>query len=226
MNDLLPLAETIAARLKARSETIAVAESSTGGLISAALLAVPAPLRTSSVVPSSIRVKRRAYCSPLATERCRNFVPRPSRTRCCWRGAPRCNSRRHGDLAKPAPPGRAAIAMAIQPDTPVSRSRERPSGCARWKPAAPTASPICARSLSRASNCWPAPWGPDLATDRALLTRRIFWTNPIETTGSDASATRPAIPPAWHINAGVWAQHPQSFHLIEQPIEGVWASGP
>ena len=41
MNDLLPLAETIAAQLKARGETIAVAESSTGGLISAALLAVP-----------------------------------------------------------------------------------------------------------------------------------------------------------------------------------------
>ena len=41
MNDLLPLAETIAARLKARSETIAVAESSTGGLISAALLTMP-----------------------------------------------------------------------------------------------------------------------------------------------------------------------------------------
>jgi PncC family amidohydrolase len=37
----MPLAETIAARLKARRETIAVAESSTGGLISAALLAVP-----------------------------------------------------------------------------------------------------------------------------------------------------------------------------------------
>jgi nicotinamide-nucleotide amidase len=41
LNDLLPLAEAIAARLKARRETIAVAESSTGGLISAALLAVP-----------------------------------------------------------------------------------------------------------------------------------------------------------------------------------------
>jgi len=41
LNDLLPLTETIAARLKARNETIAVAESSTGGLISAALLAVP-----------------------------------------------------------------------------------------------------------------------------------------------------------------------------------------
>src|ERR1700734_3660266 len=41
MQELLPLAETIAARLKARAETIAIAESSTGGLISAALLAVP-----------------------------------------------------------------------------------------------------------------------------------------------------------------------------------------
>jgi len=41
MQDLLPLAEGIAERLKARGETIAVAESSTGGLIAAALLAVP-----------------------------------------------------------------------------------------------------------------------------------------------------------------------------------------
>jgi len=41
MNELLPLAKTIAHRLVARHETIAVAESSTGGLIAAALLAVP-----------------------------------------------------------------------------------------------------------------------------------------------------------------------------------------
>ncbi|HZQ14249.1 MAG TPA: CinA family protein [Pseudolabrys sp.] len=41
MKALLPLAETIAARLIARKETIAIAESSTGGLVSAALLAVP-----------------------------------------------------------------------------------------------------------------------------------------------------------------------------------------
>jgi nicotinamide-nucleotide amidase len=41
MNDLMPLAETIAARLKSRRESIAIAESSTGGLIAAALLAVP-----------------------------------------------------------------------------------------------------------------------------------------------------------------------------------------
>jgi PncC family amidohydrolase len=38
---LLPLAEKIAARLVARKETIAVAESSTGGFIAAALLSVP-----------------------------------------------------------------------------------------------------------------------------------------------------------------------------------------
>ena len=41
MQDLLPLAEKIGARLKARKETVAIAESSTGGLISAALLSVP-----------------------------------------------------------------------------------------------------------------------------------------------------------------------------------------
>src|SRR5690349_7663758 len=41
MQDLLPLAEKIAARLKERRGTIAVSESSTGGLISAALLSVP-----------------------------------------------------------------------------------------------------------------------------------------------------------------------------------------
>lgn len=41
MNALAPLAEKVAERLIARKETIAIAESSTGGLISAALLAVP-----------------------------------------------------------------------------------------------------------------------------------------------------------------------------------------
>jgi PncC family amidohydrolase len=41
MKDLLPLAEKVAALLKDRRETVAVAESSAGGLISAALLAMP-----------------------------------------------------------------------------------------------------------------------------------------------------------------------------------------
>lgn len=41
MRELLPLAERVATLLKARNETVAVAESSAGGLITAALLAVP-----------------------------------------------------------------------------------------------------------------------------------------------------------------------------------------
>ena len=41
MRNLLPAAEKVAALLKQRKETIAVVESSAGGLISAALLAVP-----------------------------------------------------------------------------------------------------------------------------------------------------------------------------------------
>src|SRR5882724_6386360 len=41
MQELVAIAEKIATRLIERRETVAVAESSTGGLISAALLAVP-----------------------------------------------------------------------------------------------------------------------------------------------------------------------------------------
>ena len=41
MEQLIATAERIGARLKQRGDTIAVAESSTGGLVSAALLAVP-----------------------------------------------------------------------------------------------------------------------------------------------------------------------------------------
>lgn len=41
MDTLLPLAETAAALLRARKQHIAIAESSTGGLISSALLALP-----------------------------------------------------------------------------------------------------------------------------------------------------------------------------------------
>src|SRR5512138_2609351 len=41
MDELLPLAENAAALLRDRRETVAIAESSAGGLISAALLALP-----------------------------------------------------------------------------------------------------------------------------------------------------------------------------------------
>ncbi len=41
MRSLLPLAEQVGASLKARGQTVAVCESSSGGLVSAALLSVP-----------------------------------------------------------------------------------------------------------------------------------------------------------------------------------------
>ena len=41
LQDLMPYAERIAAKLKTRGETVSVGESSTAGLVSAALLAVP-----------------------------------------------------------------------------------------------------------------------------------------------------------------------------------------
>ena len=41
METLLPLAAAVAARLKSRKETLAIVESSVGGLLSAALLATP-----------------------------------------------------------------------------------------------------------------------------------------------------------------------------------------
>jgi PncC family amidohydrolase len=41
IQELLPQAERIAQKLKARGETVAIAESSTAGLVSAALLAIP-----------------------------------------------------------------------------------------------------------------------------------------------------------------------------------------
>src|ERR1700758_190610 len=41
MQDILPLAAEVGERLKARGEKVAVAESSSGGLLSAALLSVP-----------------------------------------------------------------------------------------------------------------------------------------------------------------------------------------
>ena len=86
MQDLLPLAEKLGARLKARGDTIAIAESSTGGLISAALLSVggaSAYFRGGSVIytqyarsgfldipnplPNGMRASSEPYAALLAT---------------------------------------------------------------------------------------------------------------------------------------------------------------
>jgi nicotinamide-nucleotide amidase len=129
MQELLPLAEQIAARLKARSETIAIAESSTGGLISATLLAIPGAsayfiagsviytrfaraglLEIGDPLPDSMRASTEPYAALLA---------RTVRQRCQanWglgeTGATGPTGNRYGDAA-----GHTCIAIA----GPVSRA--------------------------------------------------------------------------------------------------------
>jgi nicotinamide-nucleotide amidase len=128
METLIPIADRIATRLKARKETIAVAESSTGGLISAALLAIPgasAYFRGGSVIYT--RFARAAFLEipdPLpggmraSTETYAALLARTVRERCKanWgvgeTGATGPTGNRYGDAA-----GHTCIAI----DGPVSR---------------------------------------------------------------------------------------------------------
>jgi PncC family amidohydrolase len=59
MRELMPVAEKIAALLKQRKETISVVESSAGGLISAALLAVPGA--SAYFIAGSVTYTRQAW---------------------------------------------------------------------------------------------------------------------------------------------------------------------
>ena len=115
MRELVSIAERIAERLVARKQTIAVAESSTGGLISAALLAVPgasAYFKGSAVVytrdarrlltdipdeaMNQIRSASEAYARLLAEQMRRRFS-------CVWElsetGATGPSGNRYGDAA-------------------------------------------------------------------------------------------------------------------------------
>jgi nicotinamide-nucleotide amidase len=127
MQELLPIAERIGALLKQRGETIAIAESSTGGLISAALLSVPgasAYFLGGSVIYT--RFARAAFLDipdPLpdgmrpATERYATLLARTVRARCgaTWglseTGATGPTGNRYGDLA-----GHTCIGLAGSTD--------------------------------------------------------------------------------------------------------------
>jgi PncC family amidohydrolase len=74
--ELLELAEQIAARLEAHGETVAVAESSAGGLISAALLAVPGA--SAYFVGGAVVYTRDAKCAFLRLDPSVLVDPRPS----------------------------------------------------------------------------------------------------------------------------------------------------
>lgn len=123
MRDLLPIAAKLGAILKDRHATIAIAESSAGGLISAALLAVPGASayflggaivytresrRTLLDIPDSAFAGIRGVTEPLAQVLARGALKRFSTT---WSlaevGAAGPTGNRYGD-----PAGHACIAVA------------------------------------------------------------------------------------------------------------------
>lgn len=130
MRELLPLATKIAALLKARNQRIAVAESAAGGLISAALLAVPGA--SAYFVAGGVLYTRRAILALRdtresmfegargATEMWALLLARTLRERCTadWglgeSGAAGPTGNRYGD-----PPGHACVAVT----GPVERTR-------------------------------------------------------------------------------------------------------
>jgi len=114
MERLLPLAETLGTRLKGRGDTIAVAESSTGGLISAALLAVPGAsayyagggvIYTRDARRGLLGLPEEAATMPGATEAYALIVARAMRERLgatwgfCETGASGPSGNRYGDAA-------------------------------------------------------------------------------------------------------------------------------
>ncbi|HXZ00036.1 MAG TPA: CinA family protein [Stellaceae bacterium] len=123
MRDLLPLAEAVAERLKARGETIAVAESSTGGLIAAALLAVPGASayfiggavvytrqarRALLDIPDAALSGMRSASEPYALLLARTARQRfPARWALAETGAAGPTGNRHGDA-----PGHTCLAVA------------------------------------------------------------------------------------------------------------------
>lgn len=122
MRELLSLAEGAAAALKARKQTIAIAESSAGGLISAALLAVPGA--SAYFIGGGVLYTRRAILALKtthesmfeglrgATEPWTLLLARTVRDRCAadWgvgeSGAAGPTGNRYGD-----PPGHAWVAV-------------------------------------------------------------------------------------------------------------------
>ena len=121
MKELLSIAEQIAARLVARKQTIAVAESSTGGLISAALLAVPgasAYFKGSAVVYTR---EARRILMDIPDEAMKASAPPPRLTPNYWPS--RCGRVLPpiGPCRKPARPVPPATATAMPPAIAASR---------------------------------------------------------------------------------------------------------
>ena len=139
MIDLLPLAERAGARLKQRHETITVAESSAGGLISAALLAVPGA--SAYFLGGAVVYTRLARAELLRVPEIALAGMRPSTEPYALL------------LARSAREPRVDDRTATQQATPASRWSARWNARSRWKPGAPTVWRTCAHSRAPRSSC-------------------------------------------------------------------------
>jgi nicotinamide-nucleotide amidase len=153
MPTLAAMAEAVGALLKERNETVAVSESSTGGLISAAMLAVPGAsayfigggviyTHKAREVLLDARLEAhpgmRASTEPYALL-CASAIR--ERLGTTWglgeTGATGPGGNRYGDPRATA----------------ASRCGARALAASRWRPAKPTARPTCGASPRKRSNC-------------------------------------------------------------------------
>ena len=127
MNNLLPLAEKAAALLKARGETIAVAESSSGGLVSAALLAVPGASAYYLGGAVVYTYKARGALLDIPDAALAGMRPATEPYALLLARTARARLSAHWASPRAAPRDRAATATAMPPGTRASPSRARSS---------------------------------------------------------------------------------------------------
>ena len=155
MGELNDLAASVAALLKQRGDSLAVSESSCGGLISAALVSIPgASDYYVGRVGGCTRGWPKRGCCKFQILRWKASVPAPSSTRCSTPEHPVRLWAPRGAWQRPAPVGRRAIVTETTPGTPALASPARWSDPRRWKPAAAIGKPICGSSRRRRWLCW------------------------------------------------------------------------
>jgi PncC family amidohydrolase len=138
MKALLPLAEKIAACLIGRKQTIAIAESSTGGLVAAALLAVPGA--SAYFLGGAVVYTKSARAALLGIRDAEMQGLRPATEDYSLLIA-RLVRERHGatwGFGETGATGRPATATAILRGTPAWRSPVRQSGRLRYAQAIAT----------------------------------------------------------------------------------------
>jgi nicotinamide-nucleotide amidase len=162
MQDLVRQAEALAALLKQRQETIAVAESSTGGLVSAALLAIPGAStyflggavvytrqarRALLDIPDEVMAGMRASTEPYALLLARTARERFAST---WSvaetGAAGPTGNRYGDA-----PGHSCLAVAGPVERAITLETGSADRLANMRAFAAAALDLLAQALSRRS---------------------------------------------------------------------------